>query len=403
MAAHLLILADDFTGALDTGVRLAAAGVATLVSLPRKGGGPVPPCGDPVLVLDTESRHADPDTAARVVRDLVRSAREEGTAFFYKKTDSTLRGNVGAELAAMLSASGAHRLFFVPALPAAGRTTAGGIALLDGIPLHRTSFAGDPLDPVTESSVPRIIGRQTASAVAVVPRGSAIPPQAGSGRGILVFDAETDADLEEIGGRIRSAGDCRATAGCSGFASVLPWLLDLPRAAVPAARLAPPVLVVCGSLHEASLRQIRLAESRGVASWPLAGAGPHMARDVAESLARRGAAIVKTADAGDAPTGRRTSGAPPDLAVAQAVGALVRDVMGRTFPSTLVLFGGDTAHGVVDALGIGSFRPVREFAQGVAVSHADHAGRRLHLVTKAGGFGGPDLLSQILESAGKET
>jgi uncharacterized protein YgbK (DUF1537 family) len=71
-------------------------------------------------------------------------------------------------------------------------------------------------------------------------------------------------------------------------------------------------------------------------------------------------------------------------------------------PSTLVLFGGDTAFSVVDALGIRSARPVREISQGVVVSRAEQAGKEIGLVTKAGGFGPPDILLRIRETLGKE-
>jgi uncharacterized protein YgbK (DUF1537 family) len=71
-------------------------------------------------------------------------------------------------------------------------------------------------------------------------------------------------------------------------------------------------------------------------------------------------------------------------------------------PSTLVVFGGDTAFGVADALGIGNFQPVREISQGVVISRAEQAGMDLHLVTKAGGFGAPDILTKIRDTLGRE-
>lgn len=413
MSARLLILADDFTGALDTGVRLALAGVATRVTTRRQGGSQALRPGDPVLVVDTESRHASPQEAARRVRDCVRSAVSEGTAFFYKKTDSTLRGNVGAELSALLFASGEDRLFFVPALPAAGRTTVRGVALLNGVPLHRTGFADDPLDPVTESAVSAIIGRQSDVAVENVPRGSVLPRREGPGKRILVFDAETDADLEDIGRRIRSTTVPRATAGCSGFASVLPQLLDLPRAPVPAVRLAPPMLVVCGSLHEESRAQVRRAEENGIHSYVLDSrlltSGRHqetvrrdLAQRIADALTLTGAAIVKTAAPGKERAATQGSRERAGRAISHAVGGLVQEVMSLVRPSTLVLFGGDTAFGVVDALGIGSFQPVREISQGVVVSRAEHGGQDLHVLTKAGGFGTLDILTRLRETLGKE-
>jgi uncharacterized protein YgbK (DUF1537 family) len=342
----------------------------------------------------------------------VRFASSEGTAFFYKKTDSTLRGNIGAELSALLSASGEACLYFVPALPAAGRTTVNGVALLNGVPLHQTVFAHDPMDPVTESAVSAIIGRQSDVAVEIVPRGSDLPRLMGSGKRILVFDAETDADLQDIGRRIGSTGAPRATAGCSGFASILPRLLDLPRAPVPAVRLAPPMLVVCGSLHEASLAQVRHAEEHGFSSCMpepgfFSGDGQHasarrgLAQLIADSMASTGAAIVKTAASVEDRAASWKAGERSGRTVSRSLGGLVREVMSLARPSTLVVFGGDTAFGVVDSLGIESFQPVCEISQGVAVSRTDQGGRELHLVTKAGGFGAQDILTRIRETLGK--
>lgn len=59
-----------------------------------------------VLVVDTETRHLPAAQAYAAVEGLVQRAKRAGFAYLYKKTDSALRGNVGAELAALLNASG---------------------------------------------------------------------------------------------------------------------------------------------------------------------------------------------------------------------------------------------------------------------------------------------------------
>jgi uncharacterized protein YgbK (DUF1537 family) len=380
MIPRLLILADDFTGALDTGVRLAAAGVAVRVIARGRGGLPVLSRralrgNGPAIVIDTESRHVRPGTAARRVRRWSRAALGAGIPFMYKKTDSTLRGNIGAELSALLRGSGEDRLYFVPALPSAGRTTKKGMARLNGAPW---------------SSVSAIIARQTDIPVQSVPTGTD-PPRGGLGKRILVFDAETEEDLHDIGRRIASTETPRATAGCSGFASVLPGLLGLPRSPVPGARLDPPMLVVCGSLQEASLTQVERAEEAGFPSFLLDGAA---ARVIADALSSRGMAIVKTAIVGSCKRSSR--------AVSRNTGVLARKIYSMVRPSTLVLFGGDTAYGVASALGIQGMRPVREISQGVVVSRARRAGHGLCLITKAGGFGPPDVLLRIRDELGKE-
>ena len=142
----LLILADDFTGALDTGVQFAACGISTRVIV-----GEVTDFSAyqaDVLVVDTETRHLPPDTAACVVAHLTKNALEAGIRFLYKKTDSALRGNVGAELAALFQASHSRQLPFLPAFPQIGRVTRNGIHYIDGVPVAESPFGNDPFEPV---------------------------------------------------------------------------------------------------------------------------------------------------------------------------------------------------------------------------------------------------------------
>lgn len=121
----LLILADDLTGALDTGVQIAQLQVNTQVRL-YAGPDTLRSAEEAeVLVIDTESRHLPPERAAELVSGLVREAAAQGVPYLYKKTDSVLRGNVGAELIAAAQAAGVRPLPFVPAWPENGRTTRG--------------------------------------------------------------------------------------------------------------------------------------------------------------------------------------------------------------------------------------------------------------------------------------
>ena len=91
---RLLMIADDFTGALDTGVQLAAHGIPTQVVV---GQADLYACSSTVLVVDTETRHLPAAKAAEAVARLTRSAVENGVGCIYKKTDSALRGNIGGK------------------------------------------------------------------------------------------------------------------------------------------------------------------------------------------------------------------------------------------------------------------------------------------------------------------
>jgi len=92
----LLVIADDFTGAVDTGVQFKAKGTLVLV-----GSGGVckmdrlPPEVQ-VLIIDAETRHVSLEKAYEVVGNIVQEAVRAGIPCIYKKTDSGLRGNIGS-------------------------------------------------------------------------------------------------------------------------------------------------------------------------------------------------------------------------------------------------------------------------------------------------------------------
>ena len=93
--------------------------------------------------------------AAKRVVEVARAVR--GARLVYKKLDSTLRGNVAAELAAAFGAAGRERAIVAPAFPAAGRTTVGGTQLVHGVPVDETEMRDDPQTPVREAHVPTLL------------------------------------------------------------------------------------------------------------------------------------------------------------------------------------------------------------------------------------------------------
>lgn len=75
---RLLIIADDFTGALDTGVQFAACGIPTRVVVGTAAD--MIRCECTVLVVDTETRHLSAEAAGKIVEVLARRAREAGVS-----------------------------------------------------------------------------------------------------------------------------------------------------------------------------------------------------------------------------------------------------------------------------------------------------------------------------------
>ena len=132
---RLGLVADDLTGSNDTGVQFAKQGLDTLVILELAGAeAAIAGAAEyDVFVINTDSRADDPATARSKARQGARILLDAGIEYIYKKIDSTLRGNLGAELEGVMDAAGAKAAFFIPALPALGRTTVGGFHLV-GVP-----------------------------------------------------------------------------------------------------------------------------------------------------------------------------------------------------------------------------------------------------------------------------
>lgn len=410
----LLIIADDFTGALDTGVQFAARGARTCVVTDpaydfSRAGGEIQ-----VLVLDAETRHLAPEAAYGVVRRAAAGALGAGFTHIYKKTDSALRGNVGAELTAVLDAAGAERIVFVPALPKMNRITRRGIHYIDGVPAAESVFGQDPFEPVRESSVAGIIAAQSETAVEV----HGLEETAAPGRpGIQVYDAETDSDLLRIGRRLGGEG-LRLCAGCAGFAAALAEILDLRGTPPVLPDLVPALFVACGSVNPVTLRQMAVAEAHGfprVHLSPVQKLEPGWletedcdaaVRGWLETAARERRFILDVNDPegrGDTDRYAQDRGlTTEDLRrrISAQLGRLVRRMLDGGLDATILCTGGDTLLALTGAVKVAELIPVCELDTGAVLTDFVYQGRTHHIISKSGGFGEPDLFYRLALSMG---
>ena len=86
---------------------------------------------------------------------------------------------------------------------------------------------------------------------------------------------------------------------------------------------------------------------------------------------------------------------PPASEVARALGESVAALLEKFKFSALLLTGGDVTAAVLHAINEPIMTLAGQISPGVPLSHVDHGGERLWLVTKAGGFGDEDLLLKI--------
>ncbi|MDR1862966.1 MAG: four-carbon acid sugar kinase family protein [Treponema sp.] len=398
---HYLIIADDFTGANDTGVQIRRRGIPVRVVFSGRG-----VTGKESCVVDTESRGLSEEEAYR------KTASEAGNIPFgdfvqvMKKVDSTLRGNIGAETRAVADRYNPELIVFAPALPDLGRTTVNRIHRLYGTPITLTEPAGDPKTPVKIDDIRQILSHafpgETAAHIDLeAVRGGRIGLKGGR---IFCFDAAANSDLQAIVRAVLAEGKRVLWVGAAALADSL---LELERA-------VPPALAVLASLSSVTRGQALYAEKQGVSlvKAPLDGilekrVNPEETADRAAGLLKEGKDVVLLASStysGEEYRKAEDSARRSGLS-AEAMSAFTQDLMGKLALrlldgvkiSGLFLSGGDTAVGCFEKAGALGSSIMTEIAAGIPMMRligGKHEG--LKVATKAGAFGKEDAVFYAL-------
>ena len=373
-----------------------------------------------VLVVDTETRHLPAAKAYEAVERLVRRAGLAGFAYLYKKTDSALRGNVGAELAALLNASGSRQLAFLPAFPQMNRVTKNGVQYIDGVPVTESPFGVDPFEPVRHAAVTELLAEQTDLPAAAFPA-LAADGNVPTANGILIFDAATVEDLRSTGRALLNHGGLRVLAGCAGFGAVLPELLGLGGADVTRPALDPRLLVICGSVNAITLAQLDKAEQAGFTRLRLtphqkltpdywySEEGQAALKKIEETFAAHPYNIIETNDEG----GNEPTTAAADalgltreamrVRIASGIGQLVGAIFASPSVGTLLLTGGDTLLQCMNSVGVHELEPICEMERGVVLARFGCNGTTRYVITKSGGFGQANLLTKLAKQIAADT
>ncbi|WP_070000126.1 four-carbon acid sugar kinase family protein [Cellulosilyticum sp. I15G10I2] len=160
--AQCIVIADDLTGANATGVLLKKLDlkVTTLLNSGRINFDNLSQYD--VITYPTDSRGVDAEMAYNRVFNAVGLLKSPKIKLYNKRIDSTLRGNLGAEIDALLDGLGDDRIaIVVPSFPQAGRVAIGGYLLVNGVILQKTDAAKDPKNPINTSIIEKLIKAQT--------------------------------------------------------------------------------------------------------------------------------------------------------------------------------------------------------------------------------------------------
>lgn len=423
----LLILADDFTGALDTGVQFSGKGIRTQVVVSGHWVEPDSDCD--VMVIDVETRHVPKEKAYEIVYDVCQQAVKYGIRWFYKKTDSALRGNVGSELQAAVDAVSGKNIVFVPAFPAMRRITVDGVHYIDGIPVKESVFGQDPFEPVMYDRVDELL-RATGYKGGVIGVGKAErklqaaeerKTQASEERGqkaaeaakqqLFLYDAEIDADLDEIAESVGKKSDIPILAGCAGFAAKLPELLKLPVKESDDVKLKENLVFLCGSVNPITKSQIVYGEKMGI---PRIHLKPEEKLEISywnqpeglekiRQLAKDGMQHI-IIDSNDEEGHNDTmeyaakkgySIEDVRVRISETLGYLLKKLIDAGMEATYLITGGDTLIGFMKAIGVSELEPVNEIRPGCVLTSLNYQDKKHYVITKSGGFGQERLIEQL--------
>ena len=383
-AKRWAIIADDLTGAADAA---AAYGPTHSSSVILDVDGAWPEAD--ILSVNTESRYLSAGDAAAAVTAAVARALEQDRQVF-KKIDSLLRGNIGAEVASALAcvSDGSRGIALVaPAYPGTGRTTVGGTVHVNGAQNAQGSFGGDVAAALAAGGLStETVGRDTYG----TPEELAAHLRDVQDRGTdaVVLDAVSDDDLARIAASAALLDSPTLLVGSGGLAGHIAPRGEGRDVLKDHARHVRRTLTVIGSYSGLARQQTEALVAAGAEHITLdhqALEDPTVTRKVAAAMVRTD--VVLTPD--------------PMGAVDKSQALVVAEALARATAAgvehceALVLTGGETATAVLNALGAGSFTVIGEIEPGVVISLLPEP--LPLLVTKAGAFGDAGTLARTKE------
>lgn len=397
------IIADDFTGAGDSSVQFRTEDLHVRLLLdPRSVEGRRKPLA--ATVVDTGSRFLSPEEAYDRVFGIADSLRARGARRFFKKIDSTWRGNPAEETDAVMAAAGYGFAVVASAAPKNGRIVKNGICHVAGIPLSETAAGKDPFTPVYDSRVARIMERRFPGSVQELHldlvRSGREALEAGIALGlargtrIFVADAESMDDLNAIAGI--SAPEGCLFVGSSGLAEALAHRSPITEFASPGIPQGQALFVI-GSVTPVSRAQCSAlmgtghveeieADPHEILEHP-AGESRRLI-DLVRKASRHKALLVRTGevlkDGHRGLTWKETG-----TMISDFLGAAALDIARMRRIRFLFASGGDSASKIACSLGAKYIDYSAELLPGVPFGHfrAETLGTKMYFASKAGGFG----------------
>lgn len=425
MTSLMGIIADDFTGANDSGVQLIKQGMNTTVifdlsqKIKRL---------DPGIVIDIDSRGKSGEEAESLTKEATQLLIDSGYKIIYKKMDSMLRGHLGRELVAIDHILQPEFVLIAPAFPANDRKTINGIHYVNGIEVSKTEASKDRQHPVVESSIIKLLETQTNKRIGHLTladiRGNCdndftkkIQFFRSNHITYLVCDGETEADLRLLVKKMSSITNNILWAGSAGLAEAVSENIvakDQTKNYIPPKQMR--TLSVCGSLSSVTKQQVNYGLKQSnvfglqvntvkmlTKDW---ATYQHKCKEKCLQALSDGKDIILhvssdekvQSDVEKIRQQKQWSINETGHIIASRLAELASKIITKDELLTgLILTGGETAKYTATELGGTGFNLIKEIEPGIPLGSFTVADRTFYAVTKAGAMGKQDSIYNAMK------
>lgn len=418
------IIADDLTGANDTALQFKKCNAETKILL-NPSISPENDANTEVWAISTESRNVSPEIAREKIKSTIANLNTNlNLEYFYKKIDSTIRGNIAEETLTMVEELGYDVAIIIPAFPTEGRITVGGYHLSKCVPIGRTEMARDPHSPITESHVPTLFRNrlgENADLVATLdlktimngagPILVKINELVKQGKKLIVADAVSLVDIEQIVLAINKSNYKILPAGTASTGRILAkqWLgedePECEKVTVPKL----PKLIISGSATQINATQIEHLEQSYdydnlvfLSLNPqniLEGVSDDIVNHISDNLVRGNTVVVHSSKLLENFDGFSDDSLKEELTrpkfaskITDYLAELTKRVKERV-NIILILLGGETSYKCCNAISATELTMLDEAAPAIALCRDEH---NQLIITKSGNLGTPKTLLDIL-------
>lgn len=374
----ILLIADDYTGANDTGIKIAERGYEVEISLKTDE-----VIDSDICVIDTESRNISGNDARKIINKTLTSINNlDDYLFIYKKVDSTLRGNIKEECEEIIKYYKPEIVIFNPAYPVLGRKVIDGIHFVNDLRLKETEFAKDPEKPVEEDDIRKIFDTTSCHhSLEEVRNGLTIK------EGVNTFDTELDSDLAEIAKKCLDLNKKTLYIGSAGLCDALFDELIIKD----------PALAIVGSVSKENEMAVEYCAKMGTKVLELSlkdfveNKYENTLKTALETLNSGEDLLITTSknrkSYEESKSYLENKGLNQDKEFRRLIEVLVEEVIKKSKLSGLFITGGTTAFNALKALKASGTVLLRELEPGIIISEIKGLESDLFMVSKAGAFG----------------